>query len=197
MYLKMIICLWLSFFSSALFAQQYREKTPLHAFFKNNFDSTIIYYGWSSWNTAPNYLIISRKDNNTYYFTYTSPYRKMFGYKIPGDLDVKFMLEQLKFENTPPDTNRYFLPVKIHHSVRNEFWTDVNAYNIWKLNDNIPEATRCSVSDGGEDTYYLISKSGIKTMSFYEAKECSPININNQLEIKTKNVFIKIFDNQK
>ena len=193
------LCVLLFFLSPTTEAQRFKEKIPLHQFFQSNYDSTIIYYGWSSWGGAPNYFIVSKKDSNTYYFSYTSPYRKMFGYKIPGDLDFKFMLEQSKFENTPPDTNRYFFPVKIHYSLRNKYWTDINAFNIWRLTDDIKYSSKCETTDGGKDIYYLITTAGIKSLSFYNAdslEDCEP-DTNRQNEIKTRNLIMKIFNENK
>lgn len=178
--------------SKNLSAQIFKHPTPLEIFFQNNFDSTIIYHGFSSWYGAPNYFILSKKDNNIFYFTYSSRYRNAFGHKIPRGLDVKFMQEDSQFRWTIPDTNRYLEPVKILYSVRNKYWIDVNSYNIWKLNDNISQS-QCNITDGSEDNYYLISKSGIKTLSFYEASECSRKNINHLNELKTKEIILKIF----
>lgn len=196
MQIKKLILFILTFFSfNILIAQKYNEKTPLHQFFKNNYDSTIIFFGWSSWNISPNYCIIAKKDSNVYYFTYTSPYRSVIGFNYPG-LSNKFMNEELLFQKTTPDTNRYFLPVKFDYIVRNKYWIEINSFDIWSLTDNIPESKKCFSNDTGEDTYYLITKKDIKILSFYDAEyfeECDSKNINRQNEIKTRNFILNIF----
>lgn len=193
---KLILAIIIFFFSKTVFAQRYNEKTPLHQFFKNNFDSTIIYFQWSSWNISPNYYILSKKDSNVYYFTYTSPYRKVKGYNYPGNLDLKFITEDLIFEKTIPGTNRYLFPIQFYYSVRKKYWSEVNSDNLWNLTDRIPLSKKCDSEDGGEDTYYLITKSNIRLLSFYDAdffEECDSKNINRENEIKTRNFILNIF----
>lgn len=193
---KLTIATIIIFFSKTVFAQPYNEKTPLHQFFKNNFDSTIIYFQWSSWNISPNYYILSKKDSNFYYYTYSSPYRRVKGYNYPGNLELKFITENLIFEKTTPDTNRYLFPIQFHYSVQRKYWSEVNSYNLWILTDKVPISKKCESLDGDEDTYYLITKSNIKLLSFYDAdffEECDSKNINRQNEIKTRNFILNIF----
>lgn len=184
------------FFYNSLQAQIYKETTPLHNFFKNNFDTTIIYNQWSSWYPYPNYYIIAKKDSSVYYFTYKSAYSKVQGRYYPADLHRKFIKEEGNFKSTIPDTNRYFLPAYIHYSNRKLYWFQINSFNISNLKEANENIRGCEVYDDGSDTYYLITKQGIKTKTFYAAdfyENCKPGNINLIGEIKTRELILKIF----
>lgn len=54
---------------------QAQALTPLHRFFQQNFDSTIVYQSSSSRNNSPNYLILAKCQDQLEFFTYTSLYR--------------------------------------------------------------------------------------------------------------------------
>ncbi len=179
-------------------AQIYKNPTPLHDFFKSNFDSTIIYYRWSSWFPYPNYYIISKKDSSVYYFTYKSQYSKFKGLYYPADLHKKFSQEELKFKLTTPDTNRYFLPVYIHFVDRHMFWSRINSFHIWNIKETNENNTGCDIDDGGSDTYYLITNKGIEVKTFYAAdfyEGCKPGNVYLINEIKTRDTILKAFGN--
>jgi hypothetical protein len=67
---------------------------------------------------------------------------------------------------------------------------------LWILTDKVPISKKCESVDGDEDTYYLITKSNIKLLSFYDAdffEECDSKNINRQNEIKTRNFILNTF----
>ncbi len=188
----------LVFSRNFLQAQIYKDTTPLHNFFRNHFDSTIIYNQWSSENPYPNYYIIAKQDSSVYYFTYKSAYQKVQGLYYPADLHVKFIQEQGTFKSTTPDTNRYFLPVYIHYSNKILYWSQINSFNVWGLKEVNQDFMECDISDSGFDTYYLITTHGIKHKSFYAAdfyERCKPGNINLINQIKTRNTILKIFAN--
>lgn len=188
----------LTFSSSFLHAQIYKDTTPLHSFFKANFDSVIIYNQWSSWHPYPNYYILAKKDSVIYYFTYKSAYSRIQGLSFPADLSKKFMQEEGTFKATIPDTNRYFLPVYIYYAKRNLFWSQINRFNVWSFKEVEECSNECEVDDGDFDTYYLITKQGIATKTFYAAdfyETCKPSNINRINEIELRNTILKIFGN--
>lgn len=193
---KIILFILLTFSYSFLQAQMYKDTTPLHKFFANNFDSTIIYNQWSSWHPYPNYYIIAKKDSSVYYFTYKSPYSKVQGRYYPADLHKNLIQDQGKFNSTVPDTNRYFLPVYIHYSNRQLFWSQINSFDVWNFKEVNENISGCQVDDDGSDTYYLITKQGVKVKTFYAAdfyESCKPGNINLINEIKARNTILKIF----
>ena len=186
----------LIFSYSLVEAQIYKDTTPLHKFFRNNFDSTIIYHQWSSWYPYPKYYIIAKKDSSVYYFTYKSGYFEIQGRYYPAELHRKFIQEEVKFRLTTPDTNRYFLPVYIHSSNRHLYWTQINSFGVWNLNEVNSNFNGCEVRDEGSDTYYFITNQGIKVKTFYAAdfyESCKPGNVNLINEIKTRNTILIIF----
>ncbi|WP_132055676.1 hypothetical protein [Pseudocnuella soli] len=158
-------------------AQQTLITNPLTTFFQANFDSTIIYHNWSSWNPLPNYCIIAKKDNGTFLFTYRSPYHSTFGHKFPSDLTEKFIAEQLLFERTQVDTNRYFLPVQVDLDDKRNTWKYLNANRLWNLKNVDRIKKQCSIEDGLENTFYLITSGGTKILHFDESdlsQLCAP-----------------------
>ena len=195
---KILLFISLIFSYSFLQGQIYKDTTPLHNFFANNFDSTIIYNQWSSWNPYPNYYIIAKKDSSVYYFTYKSQYSKVRGQYYPADLHKKFIQEESRFNSTIPDTNNYFLPVYIHYSDRQLFWSQINSLDIWNVKEVNENINGCEVIDDGFDTYYLIAKQRVKVKTFYAAdfyESCKPGNRNLINEIKTRNRILKTFGN--
>lgn len=192
--LLLITCIFSGLY---LRAQPYKENTPLHQFLQANFDSTIIYYNWTGGaGYFPNYYILAKKDTHVFYFRYTSPYSRIQGRGLPGSLAVKFANEHYKFGRTLPDTNQYFLPVYVHHSVINSNWVQVNSFGIWQLKSVDGANSICEVHDAAYDTYYLISKSGIKTLAYYGAddyEDCGPSDGNRQREIQTRNFIRSVF----
>jgi hypothetical protein len=84
--------------------------TPLHVFFQQQYDSTVVYHRGSSWNNAPNYLIVAMHRGGGDAFTYASPYRDGLGHYYPGQLTGHFSHEDARFRATRPDTNRYLVP---------------------------------------------------------------------------------------
>lgn len=176
-------------------AQRYKENTPLHKFLQENFDSTIIYYSWSNWYSYPKYQIISKQGTSVYFFTYKSPYQ-MIGGMAPNVLAEKFVLEEMRFRQTPPDTNRYFLPKYVMAKDRDIHWKQVNDFDVWNVGKDKYEPGGCNVYDDGTDTFYLISKSGVKVLDYYAPdffETCKPKNINRQNVIRTRDVMKKIF----
>lgn len=158
-------------------AQQTTETNPLTTFFQTNFDSTIIYHNWSSWNPLPNYCIIAKKENGIFLFTYRSPYRPTFGHKFPSNLTEKFISEQQQFERTPVDTNRYFLPFQVELYDKRNTWKYLNANRLWNLKNVDRTKKRCFTEDGLENTFYLITSGGKKILNFDESdlsQLCAP-----------------------
>lgn len=176
-----------------LLAQQ-GKITPLHQFFQDNYDSTIIYHNWSSWYLAPNYIIIAKQKQNLYLFTYTSPYRKLQGRPIPGDLKKLYSEEESKFQKTIPDTNRYLLALNIRSQDLQKTWKQLNIHELWKIKSNRGDtANNCIVEDGDENTFFLITETGIKITEFYSPstyEECAGKNPDRQKAIQAIEVLV-------
>jgi hypothetical protein len=183
----------------ALKAQTHKEPNPLQQFFKNNYDSTIIYYPWSNWDSAPNYYIVAKKGRDVYCFTYSCPpYKRMAGRYYPGNLNLKFMQLYNKFKAISPDTNNYFAAYTANYNSQKSLWKQINSFGIWNLKDKDLPNNTCVTDDGGYDTYYLITNTGVRAMEYYGVetnKECAPKDINRQKNIQIRECVKTLFQN--
>lgn len=178
-------------------AQSRKNENALLRFFQNNFDSTIVYHIWSSWNASPNYCIVAKKDSGIYFFTYMDPYLETPGRYFPGNLMEKFSAAHFQFQRTEPDTNRYFLPFKIYPTDRKKAWTDINAFHICQTADEPTIKSKCDVHDGSHMAFFfLLTKDSIRVLDYYEPEtfeKCGPTNSDRQNVIKTQKEFALIF----
>lgn len=149
---------------------QAQAMTPLHAFFQQHFDSTIVYQIGSNWNNSPNYLILAKHQSQLDFFTYRSPYRDALGHYFPGKLVQKFSWEETRFRTTTPDTNRYLLPQRVTVENLRRGWQTLNARQLWMIQGD-EQARRitgnCVVEDEEEITLYLIDKKASRSARFY------------------------------
>lgn len=186
--------------SVAGYAQEPQKPDRLLRFFQANFDSTIIYHAWSSWYPYPNYYILARQANQSYYFTYKNLYRESRGVYMPGGLRRKFSREEITFQHAVPDTNRYFLAVPAGREQAAELWRKISALSIWQAQEIDDSKTTCVVDDGPQDTFYLITRTGSNTVSYYAAEQqeqCGPPNNQRQRIIRIAREIIHFFDNPK
>jgi hypothetical protein len=155
---------------SAAPPSQAQAMTPLHAFFQQHFDSTIVYQSGSNGNNSPNYLILAKHQNQLDFFTYRSPYRDALGHYFPGKLVQKFSREESIFHTTTPDTNRYLLPQRIPAASLRRSWQTLHARQLWTIQGD-EQARRttgnCVVEDAEEITLYLIDKGASRSARFY------------------------------
>jgi hypothetical protein len=155
---------------SAAPPSQAQAMTPLHAFFQQHFDSTIVYQSGSNWNNSPNYLILAKHQNRLDFFTYRSPYRDALGHYFPGKLVQKFSREETRFRTTTPDTNRYLLPQRVPAESLRRGWQTLNARQLWMIQgDEQARRTtgKCVVEEDEEITLYLIDKRASRSAHFY------------------------------
>jgi hypothetical protein len=147
-----------------------QSSSPLHSFFQQHFDSTLVYQSSSNWNTSPNYLILAKHQNQFAFFTYSSPYRDVLGHYFPGKLVQKFGKEESRFRATIPDTNRYLLPQRIAEETLRHSWQNLISPQLWAIqgDEQGRSATGgCMIEDGEEITLYLIDKKAIRAARFY------------------------------
>ncbi|WP_188815973.1 hypothetical protein [Hymenobacter cavernae] len=179
-------------------AQSKVKSTPLHVFFQQNFDSTIIYHVGSNWNNSPHYLIIAKHKERVYFFTYISPYRHLRGAYYPGNLPLKIMRAESTFQATAPDTNRYFLPRPLSSDTLLRAWQLLNLPHLWLIKDEreTPTSRRgCTViMDGDENTLYLIDKQTIKAVDFYTPDDegCEEQDPNRQQVVKVRDTLLML-----
>ncbi|UOQ69150.1 hypothetical protein [Hymenobacter volaticus] len=147
-----------------------QAPSPLHSFFQQHFDSTLVYQSSSHQNASPNYLILAKHQNRLAFFTYTSPYRDVLGHYYPGPLVQKFGQEDSRFRATVPDTNRYLLPKRIAEETLRPSWYSLVPPQLWAIpgDEQARSATgACMSEDGEEITLYLIDKKAIRAARFY------------------------------
>jgi hypothetical protein len=180
---------------------QHLRSNRLFDFMKDNFDSTIIYFPFSNWSAYPNYYIIAQKGKKNFLFTYLSPYEQLV--KYPDSLRSKFSSMHLKFQFTEPDINEYFIPIKSEDSLSEIFWSRILKNDIWNLTGTTDEifctakdSTKYGINDGEEEYFFLITKSGKKSVYFYAPaffEEHCPGNINRIKAIKIMGLFNTAF----
>ncbi|UOQ54232.1 hypothetical protein [Hymenobacter cellulosivorans] len=156
--------------AGSVWAQPTVKSTPLHRFFQQHYDSTIIYHSGSSWNNSPNYLILAKHQNQVDFFTYTSPYRGTKGKYYPGQLTRKFAQEDQAFRTMVPDTNRYLLPQPVRPITLQQAWRQLDPGLLWQVKDDREtgnNAGTCVVEDADDNVFYLINRRTIRIASFY------------------------------
>jgi hypothetical protein len=174
-------------------AQQTVKSTPLHRFFQQHYDSTIIWQSGSAWNNAPHYLILAKYKDQVYFFTYMSPYHERLGKYYPGGLAKKMALEDLRFRTTIPDTNRYLLPQNMLPRTLSQCWRQLNPSQLWTaLQDDLQAgsaAGKCGIDDGDDNVFYLLDRRTSKTAAFYAPaywEECLGKDPNRQQAIRVR-----------
>jgi hypothetical protein len=157
-------------FSSVALTGYGQASTPLHTFFQQNYDSTVIYQTGSNWNNSPNYLILAKHRQQLEFFTYTSPYRDVLGHYYPGRLAQQFGRADALFRVTIPDTNRYLLPQILPTATLTRAWRQLQAPLLWLVQDDqqaSPITGNRMVEDGDENTFYFLDKKAIHVARFY------------------------------
>jgi hypothetical protein len=181
---------------------QYLRANSLFTFIQNNFDSTIVYFPFSTWNTYPNYYIICKKNEKIFLFTYLNPYKHIGRY--PDSLRNNFSSKELKFQFTEADINEYFLPKESNDSVSKIFWSEILKNRIETListDDNIAciakDSSRYVIYDGDEEYFFLITKAANNPVYFYAPEffenHC-PGNKNRIKAIKIIKLFNTLFE---
>ncbi|WP_462241877.1 hypothetical protein [Ferruginibacter sp.] len=167
-----------------------KKSSRLIVFFKENFDSTIIYSS-----SEPNYFIVSKEKDNVYFFTYLNPIKKnVLGRHYPGELALWLLKENSKFGNTEPDTNRYFLPfvTKINKQVK---WKELQQNGIWQIEDYRSENSD-RTDDGGMVSFFLITKTEVKHFEYYSIGDWNDSDKKNKVTksvLKSNLLFKEIF----
>lgn len=154
----------------ATFPSWAQAPSPLHAFFQQHYDSTVVYHRGSSWNNAPNYIILAKHRGGVDAFTYANPYRDGLGHDYPGRLTGHFSQEDARFRTTRPDTNRYLMPRAGDPAALRRTWQQLHPARFWTVvgdDDRPGVAGDCTVEDGEETVFYLLDKRAIRVVRFY------------------------------
>jgi hypothetical protein len=142
------------------------------------------------------FQIIAKFENIVYLFYYRNPYKWTNGYVFPGKLTYKFMDENSAFRKTVPDTNRYFMPLRMSSEKRNQFWLRITKMDQWNLESDHGARDTCQKKDlpwnAGSLTYCLITKNQVRTVYFdgpWDREEHCPGNKNRHAAIAILEIF--------
>ncbi|RZL63307.1 MAG: hypothetical protein EOO93_07955 [Pedobacter sp.] len=187
---KILISCFLSLIIKCACHAQSKGVTPMHKFFQEFADSTIIMeYSTQSWE-PPSYKIISKKSGILNCFTYTaidSGLTKLYKrkvVKIPDTLRAFLQLKKNNFRNEPADVNIFFNVLDIDHDTSIRIWNDIMKFKPWQLLDDksYPQCSAVAM-DAGYSIMHLITKKEIKTLIYYAPyyyEEQCPGNKNRQ-----------------
>ncbi|SDY21282.1 hypothetical protein [Hymenobacter psychrophilus] len=164
---------------------------PLYRFLQQHFDSTIVYQQQGSWNQGPNMLILSKKGQQVYFFTYRSPYQPTQGHYIPGGLTQKFSKQEARFRAIQPDTNQYFLPQRVSEPVLKQTWKNLHPTQLWQVRNNDARSSdeECIIEDASTVTLWFLTRANSRTACFYAPdfyEECAGPGVNRRQAIKTR-----------
>lgn len=173
-------------------AQAPATEPPLFRFFQQHFDSTVVYQTSSSWYEAPDMLLLAKKGQTVYFFTYRSPYTSTGGRFVPGGLTRFFSEQEARFRITKPDTNHYLLLSEVSSVKLAQTWQALRITQLWKVRDADPQPAGqiCGVEDAETVTLHFITPSGTRAAPFYAPdfyEECEGPGLNRGQVIRTRN----------
>lgn len=169
--------------SNITFAQDI-SRSKLFVYFQNNFDSTVIYNGYSSWGVLPHLKIISKEKNNISYYAFRP---------LLNDSGLYYQ----------PDTNKYFKKIMLENIVEN--WDRLLQTNIWntdhyirsqlKSTDNDGNVRVYFISDGDEHDFYFLTKDTIRKLYYYAPRFYNQYRPDEKLKngIRAIDIFRDIF----
>lgn len=153
---------------------QVRGITPLHKFMQMNADTTLILEHESGWLSTPKYWLLSKKGDTITAYTYEdSDNRKIL---MPEAIRQKLIKVHNYAESIDVGVNRFFQAVPISKNELSKLWDKVLKEAPWKINDDTVDGKGCpidvnkeqfNIDDGGTIHLYLVSKTAIKTLTFY------------------------------
>ncbi|KQR69864.1 hypothetical protein [Pedobacter sp. Leaf176] len=190
-----------------VFLKYSQGVTPLHKFFQQYADSTIIIeYANATDGKPSSYKLISRTGdfvNTFYYRPIDTAYYSSF--KLKKDFNVvlwtQLMAHKIGFAKTPPDINIFFNIVAINPDTAKKIWKNISIYKPWQMVDDKVFGRGCkgipddlAYDGGGPQIIHFITKKEIKTLVFwypdYYEKRC-PGNKNRQSAIAISSIFYR------
>lgn len=186
-------------------AQHNTGITPMHLFFKDNADSTLIMeYPTHSYD-PPTYRILTKSGDTITLFEYAPilPYQN--GIKMSKKLRASIFFKKIEQTNGPADINAYFNGIKLADDSLKNFWTETRKLNPWLL---APDRTLAgcptnkpipAISHTGEIIFYLITKDQVKRMEYigvHHIEASCPGNITRQRVINLQKLFEYYFQNK-
>lgn len=178
--------------------------TPMHKFFQQSTDSTIIIEYSHIADSRPSfYRVLSKTGDLVQAFKYepvdTSYY--FFGRlraSMPVVLWNKFLAERAAFLRSPASINIFFNYIQMDAVQTKKLWREIMSLKPWKLVDDYTYGAECKgipagvTIEGGTWIIHLITKKEIKTLYYllpeYFEKQC-PGNKNRQAVVKIEEIF--------
>ncbi|WP_421938289.1 hypothetical protein [Pedobacter sp.] len=202
---KKIILMLLWILPAASFGQSKgRGVTPMHKFFQQYTDSTIIVeYSQVADGRPSFYRVISKTGDLVDAFKYEpvdSSYYSVFKLKrsMPVVLWNMFTAKRTGFKHNPADINIFFNHVHMGTDRTKKLWQEIISLKPWQLVDDYNYGTECKgipagiTYDGGTWIMHLVTKKEIKTLYYllpdYFEKQC-PGNKNRQAAVRIEEIF--------
>jgi len=178
---------------------QTKGITPMHKFFEEFADSTIIIEYPTQSFEPPSYKIISKKSGILNCFSYNaidSGLLKLYNRKlvrIPDTLRAFLQLKKNNFRNEPASINIFFNIVPLSSDTSKKMWLNISKFTPWQLLDDksYPECSAV-VMDASYSIMHLITKKEIKTLVYYAPyyyEEQCPGNTNRIAIISIERLF--------
>lgn len=180
--------------------------TPMHKFFQQYADSTII-REYRIEGRPPIYRILTKTDNMVNSFCYEAidtTWRKISSIRKHSPVILWNMLSAKKtlFQDIPADINIFFNIAPINSDTTKKMWTDITKTKPWQLVDDRAFGYGCKnvedpvISEARPAIIHLITRQEIKTLFFmtpaYFEKLC-PGNKYRQAFIKIDEIINKKF----
>ncbi|WP_157263237.1 hypothetical protein [Pedobacter sp. R20-19] len=178
--------------------------TPMHKFFQQYTDSTIIVeYSQVADGRPSFYRVISKTGDLVDAFKYEpvdTSYYSVFKLKksMPVVLWNMFTMKRTGFNHNSADINIFFNHVQIDTSLTKKLWQEITSFKPWRLVDDYTYGAECNgipaglTYDSGTWIMHLVTKKEIKTLCYllpeYFEKQC-PGNKNRQAAIRIEQLF--------
>lgn len=177
--------------------------TPMHQFFKQYADSTIIIEYPSYSNAPPYYQVISKNGDTINCFIYNATdtsdikfYRKKA--QLPKVLGAIMLFKKSAIRYVPADINIFFDILGLSRDTTKSLWLEIQKLKPWLLVDDSNYGFGCKtkkfpgVIDGVPNIIHLVTKGEIRTLIYdhpgvYE--DLCPGNKNRQAVVKLYKLF--------
>jgi len=200
---------WHFSFGQDNFMRYSQGITPMHKFFQQYADTTIIIeYANVPDGKPSSYKLITKTGSFVNAFSYNPVDTTYYpAYKLKSSFPVvlwhMFSAKRTGFKNAPADINIFFNVVPIPQDTTKKLWLYIQKLSLWDMVDDSVFGRGCKgivdnfVNDGGSpEIIHLITKKEIKTLIFwspaYYEKLC-PGNKNRQVAIKIDEIIDKYF----
>ncbi|MBT2561212.1 hypothetical protein J7E50_10255 [Pedobacter sp. ISL-68] len=184
-------------------------QTPMHKFFQQFADSTIIIeYANVPDGKPSSYKLISKTGSFVNTFNYDpldTAYYPLYKLKkmFPVILWNMIGTERSNFKNRPADINIFFNLINLKPDTAKKIWNEISKHKPWQIVDDSVFGRGCKgivdnfVNDGGSPAIiHLITKKEIKTLIFwspgYYEKLC-PGNKSRKAAIKIEEIIDKYY----